>query len=131
MDKEIICVDTSVFIDFFRKQRKERTLLTRLSEEYEFAISVITKLEISVGIGRGQKEYWESVFEKLTILPLSETDIDKASEIIHTLRKNNKIIGLQDILIASTAITNDLRFVTLNLKDFERINELKIIEFTK
>jgi predicted nucleic acid-binding protein len=128
MDKEIICVDTSLFIDFFRKQRKDRTLLTKLSEKYEFGLSVITKLEISVGIGKGQKEYWGSVFEKLTILPLSESDIDKASEIIQLLRKNNKIIGLQDILIASTAITNDLRFVTLNLKDFERIKELKIIE---
>jgi predicted nucleic acid-binding protein len=128
MDKEIICVDTSLFIDFFRKQRKEKTLLAKLSEDYEFAISVITKLEISVGIGKGQKEYWESVFEKLTILPLSETDIDKASEIIQLLRKSNKIIGLQDILIASTSITNDLRFVTINLKDFERIKELKIIK---
>jgi tRNA(fMet)-specific endonuclease VapC len=128
MDKEIICVDTSVFIDYFRKQRKDKTLLIKLSEEYDFAISVITKLEISVGIGKGQSDYWDNVFNKLTILPLTETEIDKASLIIQSLRKDNKIIGLQDILIASTAIVNDLKFATLNLKDFERIKELKIIE---
>jgi len=107
MGKEIICVDTSLFIDYFRKQRKERTHLANLAENFEFAISVITKLEISVGIGIGQKDYLESVFNKRTILPLSEIEIDKASEIIKTLRKSNKIIGLQDILIASTAIVND------------------------
>jgi len=129
MDKEIICVDTSVFIDYFRKQRKDKTLLIKLSREYDFAISVITKLEISVGIGKGQKNYWDNVFYKLTILPLTETEIDKATSIIQTLRKDNKIIGLQDILIASTAIANDLKFATLNLKDFERIKDLKIIEY--
>ncbi len=127
MDKEIICIDTSLFIDYFRKQHKDRTLLTKLSEEYDFSISVITKLEIGVGIGRDQMEFWNEVFEKLTILPLTEIEIDKACEIIQTLRKNNKIIGLQDILIASTAIVNNLKLATLNLKDFERIQELNIL----
>lgn len=127
MDKEIICLDTSLFIDYFRKQRKDRTLLAKLSEDYDFSISVITKLEIGVGIGKGQKDFWEDVFEKLTILPLTEIEIDKACEIIQILRKSNKIIGLQDILIASTAIVNDLNLATLNLKDFERIQELKIL----
>ena len=63
----------------------------------------------------------------MTILPLTELEIDKATEIIQTLRKSNKIIGLQDILIASTAIVNGLTIATFNLKDFERIPELKIL----
>lgn len=128
MDKEIICVDTSVFIDYFRKKTKDKTFLVKLSDKYGFAISVITKLEISVGIGKGQIDFWDNVFDKITILPLTEKEIDMASSIIQTLRKNNKIIGLQDILIASTAITNDLKLATLNIKDFERINDLKIID---
>jgi len=127
MDKEIICIDTSLFIDYFRKQKKENTLLAKLSDQFEFSISVITKLEIGVGIAKGQKDFWNSVFEKLTILPLTELEIDKATEIIQTLRKSNKIIGLQDILIASTAIVNGLTIATFNLKDFERIPELKIL----
>jgi tRNA(fMet)-specific endonuclease VapC len=48
MDKEIICLDTSIFIDYFRKQRKETTQLLKLAEKYDFAISVITKLEIAL-----------------------------------------------------------------------------------
>ncbi|MCX6239979.1 MAG: type II toxin-antitoxin system VapC family toxin [Bacteroidia bacterium] len=104
-------------------------MLAKLSEDYDFSISVITKLEIGVGIGKGQKDFWDDVFEKLTILPLTEIEIDKACEIIQTLRKSNKIIGLQDILIASTAIVNDLKLATLNLKDFERVQDLKILKF--
>jgi tRNA(fMet)-specific endonuclease VapC len=128
MDKEIICVDTSLFIDYFRKQKKERTLLAKLSDEYDFCISVITKLEIGVGIGKGQKDFWDTVFQKLTILPLTELEIDKASDIIQSLRKSNKIVGLQDILIASTAIVNDFTLATLNLKDFGRIPGLKVLD---
>jgi len=128
MDKEIICLDTSVFIDYFRKKTKDKTFLVKISDKYDFTISVITKLEISVGIGKGQINFWNNVFEKLTILPLTEKEIDMASSIIQTLRKTNKIIGLQDILIASTAIVNDLKLATLNIKDFERINDLKIID---
>lgn len=127
MDKEIICIDTSVFIDYFRKQRKDRTFLIKLSEKYDFAISIITKLEINVGVGNGQKDFWNSVFDTLTILPLTEPEIDIASDLIRSLRKENKIIGLQDILIASTALSNQLRMATLNVKDFERIKGLRII----
>ena len=128
MDKEIICLDTSVFIDYFRKQKKEKTFLVELADNYDFAISVITKLEISVGISNGHNQFWDSIFEKLTILPLSEPDVDIASNIIQNLKKANKIIGLPDILIASTVISNNLRLATLNLKDFERIDNLKIIK---
>jgi predicted nucleic acid-binding protein len=128
MDKEIICLDTSIFIDYFRKQRKERTPFIKLSEQYDFAISIITKFEISVGIAKGQEEFWNEVFDKLTIIPLNEVEIDKATEIFCQLRKTNKIIGLPDILIAATAIVNDLKLATLNQKDFSRITGLKIVE---
>jgi tRNA(fMet)-specific endonuclease VapC len=128
MDKEIICVDTSVFIDFFRKQNKSRTKLIQLSENFDLAISVITKLEILVGITKEQLDFWQDIFDKLTIIPLNEKEIEKAGEIIQRLRKENKIIGLQDILIASTAIVNDLAIATLNRKDFVRIIELKLID---
>jgi predicted nucleic acid-binding protein len=52
MVKEIICLDTSIFIDYFRKKNKGGTFFVKLSEKYDFAISVITKLEIGVGIGK-------------------------------------------------------------------------------
>jgi len=49
MAKEIIVADTSLFIDYFRKQKKEKTVLFLLSEKYEIIISVITKLEVMIG----------------------------------------------------------------------------------
>lgn len=70
----------------------------------------------------------EQCFNEIKILPLFENDVDIAANIIRTLRRENQIIGLKDILIASTALANDLSLATLNLKDFQSIKDLDIIE---
>jgi tRNA(fMet)-specific endonuclease VapC len=128
MDKELICIDTSILIDYFRKKNKNKTLFVSLSRKYRFAISVITKFEILTGSNPEQSGFWNLLFKQITILPLLEKDIELASAIFKKLTSQNKIIGLKDILIASTALANDLKLSTLNLKDFERIEELMIIK---
>ncbi len=49
-----------------------------------------------------------------------------ASEIYRNLRRKNNVIEFRDILIGSTAIQYNLPIATLNLKHFERIDNLKI-----
>jgi len=128
MDKNIICLDTSILIDYYRKKNKSKTKFIQLSEKYSFAISVITKLEILTGVNENQRDFWIQVFNKIKIISLNEKDVEIAAQIIRTLTKRNKIIGLKDILIASTAIANDLPVSTLNFKDFERIENLRIVD---
>ncbi len=127
MDAEIICLDTSILIDYFRKSKKEQTLFFDLSKSFCFAVSVITKLEIYSGATDEQKEFWNKLFAKMLILPINEQEINVAIDIIKTLRKENQIIDLADILIAATAITNHLKLSTLNIKHFNRIANLKLI----
>ena len=55
-------------------------------------------------------------------------EVEKASQIIRSLRKQNKIIDIQDILIAATAIVNNVKLCTINHKHFVRIAELKLLE---
>lgn len=126
MDKRRICLDTSILIDYYRKKNKSKTKFFELSQKYTFAISVITKLEILTGINNKQKVFWERIFERVEIMPLTESDVHIAAEIIRSLKKKNKIIGLKDILIASTAISNEMELSTLNLKEFSRIEDLKL-----
>jgi len=128
MDKELICLDTSILIDYYRKKNKSKTKFVQLSYKYDFMISVITKLEILVGSNPTQADFWKKVFDEIKIMSLVEKDVKIAAEIIKILTKRNKIIGLKDILIASTAITNNLKISTLNLKHFERIDNLKILK---
>ncbi len=129
MVKESILVDTSIFIDYYRKVNKNTTKLINLIQKYNLITSVITKLELSVGISnQSQQKFWDDIFASLTILPLNEKEIDIASEIIKHLRKQNKLIELPDILIASTAISNDLKIATLNIKDFLRIPGIQLLD---
>ena len=128
MDKERICIDTSVLIDYYRKKDKSKSKLVELSRTYKFCISVITKLKILVGVSPESEKFWTGIFSRITIIPINELEVEKASHIIRSLRKQNKIIDIQDILIAATAIANNVKLCTINKKHFDRISELKIIE---
>lgn len=44
MEKQIICLDTSVLIDYFRKVNKSKSFFYELTKEYDlFAVSAIKK----------------------------------------------------------------------------------------
>jgi tRNA(fMet)-specific endonuclease VapC len=128
MVKETILIDTSLFIDYYRKQKKESTVLVKLSEKYDYAISVITKFELLVGVfTKEQYSFWSNIFDDLTIFPVMDKEVERSAEIVKYLRKNNKMIGLPDILIAATAIENNLGMASLNYKDFVKIPDLKLL----
>jgi tRNA(fMet)-specific endonuclease VapC len=127
MDRKRICIDTSILIDYFRKKNKKKSFFFQLAGRFDFAISVITKLEILNGSDKEQKHFWNQLFKRIHIIPLGEKEVEAASEIIKKLKSQNKIIDLPDILIGATALTNNLELATLNIDHFERIEGLKII----
>ncbi len=127
MDKDYICLDTSILIDYYRKKDKAKTEFVQLSKKYLFSISVIVKLEILTGITENQKDFWNNIFNKIEIIPLDQAEVEFAAEIVRYLKKRNKIIGIKDILIGATAISKGLKIATLNKKDFERIDGLELV----
>jgi tRNA(fMet)-specific endonuclease VapC len=125
---ELILLDTSILIDYFRKTKKENSFFVELSDKYDFfAISVITKFEIYYGSNQLQKDFWDIVFENLTILPLSEKCIDEAISIQNKLKAVGLTIDFADLLIAATAKHNGLNIATLNVKHFNRIADLQLV----
>lgn len=117
-------VDTSVVIDFLRKKDKQKSLYYKLATEDLF-ISLITHTELysgkSVWISKTAQDELENLLSAVTILPLNTEISAKAGQI-----KANYNIDLIDSIIAATAITNNLELVTLNIKDFKPIPNLKI-----
>ncbi len=50
MANEMILLDSSILIDFFRKKRKDKSAFFKLSERYNnLAISAITHFEVLAG----------------------------------------------------------------------------------
>lgn len=128
MDKKTICVDTSVFIDYFRHTKKEETLLSKLAEEYNLVITAITNFEIKVGVNKSTEKFWNEVLKNINVLPFAEKESEIATELFKQLKNENKIIGIQDVFIAACCLNNHLPLATLNTKHFQRIHKLKLVK---
>jgi len=121
-----ILLDTSVVIDFLRRPDKENSLFYRLADE-ELFISIITHAELFAGKSIWEKSEMEKTVEQtlsgLQVISLTP-DISKKAGYI---KAHNPGVSLIDAVIAATAIEHSLFLSTLNLKDFEKIKDLKIL----
>lgn len=87
-------------------------------------ISVITKIE-ALGYHKlpaDDKDYFETLFNSITILPITDAIIDRAIEL-----RGQKKMSLGDCLIAATALLNGLDLYTNNTTDFVHIQGLTIV----
>jgi len=125
----MILLDSSMLIELFRATNKEKTQFYRLAaSESDFAISIITHYEIFTGRNENQDSFWIDFLDSLVILDFDIETSKHAVKIYKHLKKTNKLIDLADILIAATSISYNIPLATLNLKHFQRINELEIVD---
>lgn len=130
MADELILLDTSILIDYFRKKNKKSSEFYQLvvAKRYAFAVSVITEYEIYVGATEDQKEFWDKFFARIRLIEFDSRCAKEAVEIQKELKKNNKMIAIPDLLIGATAKSKGLRIATKNTDHFQRIADLQIIE---
>jgi len=129
MENKLICLDTSVLIDFYRKKDKSKTFLYRLSLKYNlFAVTSITLFEIYTGSSQEQNDFWDKFFQNKVILPFDSHSAQIAVSINNKLKSQRKQIDVPDLFIAACAIEHKLPLATLNFKHFQRIVQLELIE---
>lgn len=126
-----ILVDTSIIVDFLRRKDKKKTLLFRLiQDKHQLCASIITHTESFAG-----KSVWEKrkaaselevLFSGISLLPLDEKVSKKAGEI-----RAYHNISLLDAIIAAASIVHQLKLVTLNVKDFEKIDKINLLKTKK
>lgn len=93
MENEIIFLDTSILIDYYRKTDKQNAFFFQLTQTYQlFAVSVITEYEIMIGSNDIQDIFWLSFFDKVTILPFTREANKMAVKIYRQLKAGNKLI---------------------------------------
>ncbi|MDA3879448.1 MAG: type II toxin-antitoxin system VapC family toxin [Prolixibacteraceae bacterium] len=125
----MILLDSSILIELFRKNDKEKTLFYSLAKTNNIlCISTITYYEIGIGNRKSHVDYWEKLTENLRILPFDRECSENAIAIYLDLLKSNKMIDLADILIGATALSHNIPIATLNDKHFNRIKGLEIIK---
>jgi tRNA(fMet)-specific endonuclease VapC len=102
----------------------------------EIGVSTITVSELQYGASKSdnRKLNLQRVEEFLTPLEILFYDYNAAKsygEVRLSLEKKGEIIGPLDMLIAAHALSNDIVLVTNNEKEFQRVNHLKIENWTK
>lgn len=129
MENEIVLLDTSVLIDYYRKKDKSKSYFYQLTDHYNtFAISAITYFEIYTGVSTAeQKLVWDTFFGEIVILPFDAEAAKTAANLNVDLKRIRKQIEIADLFIAATAISNNIACATLNKKHFQRIEKLILI----
>ncbi len=97
----------------------------------DLAVSIITVAELHYGADCSEKpEYNHKIVNNfvngLSILNLEQTIACKFGEIKARLRQKGTLIEDFDLLIAATALNNNLVLVTNNVDHFTRIEKLQI-----
>lgn len=132
METRTVLLDSSIIIEYFRKEKKSKSILYQLSGIYRFCLSTITIFEIKIGL-KSERQWndYRTLIKDIEILPIDEFCVDEAVKIYHHLKEQNKLIELADLLIAATAISNSLPLATLNTRHFENIKDIKLLSITK
>jgi tRNA(fMet)-specific endonuclease VapC len=128
MEGQTLLVDTSILIDYFRKTRKERTVLYTLSLNNSLAVSTVTEFEFIVGLKDEHSAFATELFGRFTIFPVDSACVKTAAAVYRSLKAKNRLIPVPDIFIAGTAITNGISLVTLNTRHFRGIEGLQLLE---
>jgi len=122
-----VLADTSIFIEYFRKENKKNTKLYRLREKgYEIVTSSICYFEYMSGSKNGKFD--TILFKNIAVIDFDKKQAYIASQTFKDLKQRNALIEFRDILISSSAIALDIPMATLNRKHFERIEDLKLLE---
>ncbi len=124
-------LDTCILSHFFRK---EGNVIKNLQNHQpnQIKITSITVLEIEYGLNLNPSlkkrllPLWENFIGQIETLSFKNEDALKAANVRAHLKKLGTPIGSYDLLIGSIALAQNLTMVTTNMKEFERIPDLKI-----
>lgn len=126
-------LDTNVLSELMRK-RPSPAVVRRVQglARRELFTSSLCFMELRFGAARHPKGVglWERIREEIeplvSILPLGYEEATRAGEVLADLEARGTLIGLEDVLIGSTALVHGISVATRNVKHLERIEGLVV-----
>ena len=123
----MLLLDTNILIEILKNNHETIASLEVYDKETLY-ISSISAMELYYGaLNKKELEKLKQFITLFNIIHLSEDISIKSLELISSYAKSHSL-DIPDSLIASSAIINDFKLFTYNLKDFKFIEELKIVK---
>jgi len=132
----IYLLDTNICVLLIRQ--KSPQVLTKLTSYSitDIALSAMTVAELQYGVQKSSQlaqnqQALDQFLLPLTILPFDADDAIVYEQIRADLEAQGVPIGAMDTLIAAQAVHYNLILVTNNLREFARVSNLAIEDWTK
>jgi predicted nucleic acid-binding protein len=124
-------LDTNILSELVKK-RPNPYLLSQLQSRpsHTLLTSCICVMELRFGsmLREDFEVFWlkinKEIISRIQVIPLEENDALIAGDILADMRKTDQSIGIENVLIAASAITSKCIMVTANTRHFSRINNL-------
>jgi len=111
--------DTSVLIEYLRGSVEARTLLRGTLERGETVYgSVLTRIELSVGMRASEREATDAMAAALIWIPVDRAIADDAGALARRYGQSHSGIDAVDYCIAATTRQRKLELWTLNTRHF-------------
>lgn len=120
--------DSNVFIALAARRQSVLSRLRHIATA-DIGLSAIVQYELFFGAVNGtrREQNLASLAElPFALVPFDEQDALRAAEIRAALRSRGTPIGPYDVLIAGQALARDLTLVTRNIREFERVEGLRL-----
>jgi len=126
-------LDTNILSELI-KRHPNPNVLSRLGSKPAHTLFTSPICIVESRFGSALREDFEKFWQKITkeiisrinIIPIGEKEALAAGDILADLRKSGQTLGLEDVLIAATALTNQFTMVTANIRHFSRIRSLEV-----
>lgn len=127
-------LDTSFLVDVLRGEEAVEEAVRTVDESATARVSSVTVMELWEGIHLAESSERERRVLKNLLTNVRELPFDRecammAGEINATLQRDGTPIEDADVMIAATALVNDVPVVTDNTAHFERIDDLEILAY--
>ena len=128
-------LDSSILVAFERRQLDLERLLTDHSPP---AIAAVTAAELLIGVERAdtparrsrRELFVQNVFARVPIIPFDLAQARLFAVHFADLAGRGEMIGDRDLQIAVTALSLGYDLATLNVREFQRVSGLKLIELS-
>ena len=125
----MIIVDTDILIDAGRNVNEALNCLQKIEQRLPAVVSSVTQMELIIGCrNNNELDCLEQFLDRFHIIRLNEQISDTAIDLLKRYRLSHGLL-IADALIAATAMTSDLSFVSKNQRDYRFIEDLQLLPY--
>jgi hypothetical protein len=125
----VTLVDTDILVDAGRGVPEAVDCLKDIKASSTLTISLVTQMELMVGCrNKSELQKLDRFLKQFQIVKLNEAITDKAVELLRSYRLSHGLL-IADSLIAATALTLNVAFISKNQRDYKFITGLKLLAY--